>query len=335
MTDQIPDNPIIADAARFRKALLAQDLAVQRRLITTYQSIYSGMQDKITLLADEITKRGKMTASEAVRLARYKSLMTEIEQQTQGYSVYLKTELSTAARAALAQGVKDAKYITSTAMVSNGDITAYSLKTLDPRVIEQLLGFLSPDGALYKRIDQLPGWTAQQVSDSILDGVALGKNPATIAAGITKSMGVALTDSMRMVRTSQLWAYREASRATYAANSDVVEGWIWHSALDSRTCPSCIAMHGTKHPLSEPLNDHYNGRCAMVPITILNPDPQIETGEEWFNRQPESEQRQILGKGRFEAWRDGKFQLSEISKDQRDDVYGIMRTAAPLKELVK
>ena len=36
---------------------------------------------------------------------------------------------------------------------------------------------------------------------------------------------------------------------------------------DDRVCCSCLALHGTEFPLDETLDDHPNGRCAMIPVT--------------------------------------------------------------------
>ena len=277
MTDMTPDT-VIEASDRFRAGLISRDLVVQKRLISTYQSIYAGLQDKIELLTDEIIMKGlPMSRGQAVKMARYQSLLRAIEEEMRGYSIYLKTELSTAAKVALEQAVKDAKYITAQAVIADGGQIAVSqLNTLNPAVIEQLLGFLDPEGPLYANIDKLGKYTADRVSTAILDGVAIGKNPQVTARrifkDITKELGGTLTSAMRMVRTSQLYAYREASRATYLANGDVVEGWIWHAALDGRTCPACVAMHGTKHPLSERLNDHYNGRAEVQGNVILSDD---------------------------------------------------------------
>jgi len=109
---------------------------------------------------------------------------------------------------------------------------------------------------------------------------------------------------------------------------------------------SCVAQHGQEFNYDETLNDHHNGRCVPVPKTISYrdlgldlPDPvaPFETGEQWFARQPEAVQRQMMGVGKYEAWRGEKFdfrELSQISK-REDPVYGYLRVETPLKDLVK
>jgi hypothetical protein len=142
------------------------------------------------------------------------------------------------------------------------------------------------------------------------------------------ALGMSLTDAMRTMRTVQLWSYREATRANYVANGDVVSGWVWIADLEGDPCPACIAMHGTEHTNDEVLDDHYNGRCAMVPITITNPNlaEQIGTGSDWFAELPESKQAELLGKSGYEAYQNGA-PLSDFVHNEPNDVYGSMTTA--------
>jgi len=95
---------------------------------------------------------------------------------------------------------------------------------------------------------------------------------------------------------------------------------------------SCVAMHGTEHQLSEPLNDHHNGLCSMVPMVIGGRNPITESGEDWFNSQPESVQRQML-RSKYDVWREGRVGIAEMTTTHDDDVYGLMRTEASLVEL--
>ena len=43
----------------------------------------------------------------------------------------------------------------------------------------------------------------------------------------------------------------------------------------------------------------------------------------------------MLGKGAFEAWKEGKFTVGDISKTVQDDVWDTMRVPKTLKELAE
>ncbi len=120
---------------------------------------------------------------------------------------------------------------------------------------------------------------------------------------------------------------------TYVANGIVVHN-----------CLSCIAQHGSIHPITETLNDHHNGRCAPVPKTISYrdlgitgiPDPvaPFESGEDWFGKQPEATQRQAMGPAMFKAYKDNRFSFRDLSRPYQDEVYGELLREASLRDLL-
>lgn len=73
--------------------------------------------------------------------------------------------------------------------------------------------------------------------------------------------------------------------------------------------------------------------CAMLPLTPFGPQ-SITVGEDRFKELSEPVQKSILGKGKWEAWSGGKFAFTDIPKQTDDEVYGSMRVAKSLKELV-
>src|SRR5699024_8554490 len=129
--------------------------------------------------------------------------------------------------------------------------------------------------------------------------------------------------ALTIARTEQLDAYRDASRRHNLANRDVLQGWRWIADLSDRTCRSCLAMHGTDHPIQEagPI-DHHQGRCTRVPITKSWADLGVDADEppdatpnaaDWFEQQPEQVQRDILTNRGYEAWRAGDYPMSDWS----------------------
>lgn len=286
-----------------------------------YKRIAGDMDALIKLLTLE--KLG----ADVRRTTEFKRLMANIEASLNDWQTYMRMTVPQVAGQGILYGTEHAAEL----------VSAYEIKAafnkLNPMAIEKLLGYLEEGGPLYKKLELMSSYNTGLITDAILEGVAAGKNPKVIAANLTKNLGMALTDSLRTARTVQVWSYREANRASFIANSDVVEGWIWYATLDDDCCMSCVAMHGTKHTNDEVLDDHYNGKCVMVPV-VVGGNPGIQTGEDWFKGLSEDKQRSMMGAQYFEAYQGGAFNFLELSKEHTDDVYGFMRGVAPLYDLL-
>ena len=165
-------------------------------------------------------------------------------------------------------------------------------------------------------------------------GISGGLNPREAARRmVADTEGIFngnITRALVIARTEMLDAHRAAARAVDLANHDVLAGWQWYAKLDSRTCPSCIAQHGSLHEVDEPGPlDHHQGRCTRLPRTktwqelgfdINEPSGlDFESGPDWFSRQPEEVQRDILGPKRYEAWRAGGYPFDEWSQPRTSD----------------
>lgn len=326
----MPEN-ILDLAAKLRAALEQQNAAAVKRLVDAYGAIFNRLQGDIDALMLAIGEEG-MTSGQAQRLAQYTRLMRRTTDELRGYGQYVSVEMSAEMRAAMLKAEADAKILVKASYFGN-DAVLSGWNTVPASVVETITGFLDPDGPLYKRIAAMPDDVADKVAQAIIEGVGLGRNPKAIARDITRAFGGSLTDAMRMTRTAQIYGYREASRANYIANSDIVTGWVWNSALQpGRTCMSCVAMHGTEHPLSETLNDHYNGLCTMIPLVIGGRNPVTQSGEEWLKQQPEATQKAMM-RSKYDLWKEGRVSVADLTTARTDDVYGQMRGEPSLKEM--
>jgi hypothetical protein len=215
---------------------------------------------------------------------------------------------------------------------------------MDPLTVARAVSFVSDNSPLTAmlRSQYGQGW-ATVIAQQYVTGVALGQSPRAVARTLAQTITTAMpADLDRIIRTAQLWAYREANHATWR-QSGVTDGWVWSSALDSRTCGACWAMHGTVHPDSETLSDHHRGRCAPIPRlkptldytpTTLN----VPTGEQEFGRLSRGEQDRIADAGgwgpHLRAYRDGAIRFEQMSATRRDAIYGDMRVQPGLKSII-
>lgn len=154
---------------------------------------------------------------------------------------------------------------------------------------------------------------------SLIRGVAVGENPrkaaAQMLARVQGDFNGGLTRALTIARTEILDAYRSGAAAAQLANEDVLQGWVWQAQLDTRTCPSCWAQHGSKHALTElGPNDHQNGRCARLPVTkpwrdlgidLDEPESQLPDARTTFEALPRADQLTIMGPTRLAALDNG------------------------------
>lgn len=326
-------------SAKQRREIDKVDGETLSRLTEAYRAKYARMRTSTEALVAYIASKPDMSPAAIKKSKRYTELVDNIEQDLTDYSGYLRGEIDVTTRASLGTGETHALALIAAAGYAGRPV---NLNKLPVDVVNVMLKFLAPDSALYQRIQQLAPYHADQIASALVDAVTLGINPLVTGAEriepllniayatLQKSAGQALTDALRMARTSQLWAYRESSRSIYVANQDVVTGWYWSAELDSDTCMSCVAQHGTFHTLDEQLDDHYNGRCAMIPAVRGQPSPIQETGVEWFDGLSTGMQKQMMGPEFYQSWQDGKFAIEDMSRITEDPTYGHMHTVTPL-----
>lgn len=147
-----------------------------------------------------------------------------------------------------------------------------------------------------------------------------------------------------IVRTSVIGISNAARMETYRDNASVIKGVQWVATLDLRTCVDCAMRDGAAwdwdgNPISAhnflyeepPL--HVNCRCVYAPVlrsfkemdfddfdemsesTRASMDGQVPESlkfSEWFESLDADEQTEILGKGRYELYRDGKITFSDL-----------------------
>jgi hypothetical protein len=329
--------PTVLDlVAQYRSALARADTAAMTRIVGVYKSMYDRITPQIQALAD-VVSTGEYTTAQVYKLRQFIALQKSIQSELTDFTGYLRTDLQPLALKAAQMGDADA-YKTLKFIVGDRELIRVMFDRIPIETVYQMLTFLDPKGALYQRIGQLAPYHAEQVSQAIMDAVGMGVNPRQTArlimSAAEQSFGGGLTDALRTARTAQLYSYREATRANYAANSDVVTGWIWCAELDDLTCEACLAENGTRHDIEESLDGHYNCRCSPIPEVMGQNPVAMQTGEDWFNDQTEETQRSIMGDTKWEAWNAGQFQFSDMVKDTPNDVYGNMKTVTPLNELL-
>lgn len=311
--------------------ILAEADTVDAEALQTVAGVFGGMYDRISPQIELILRRLGDEPTQAEINKAIAEIQALLEAQLTGFSGYIENTLPQLEDTSKQLGLTHSLAI----------LSLFGIEGQTPADAIDILGnMLAPNSPLYKRLKMYGAYhadsIAQALKDIITNTLTTGQGQSLIANLMRQAELIitnALADAIRLVRTSLLYAYREATRLNYSANG--VSQWQWLAKLDDRVCMSCVVMHGTVHSIDESLNDHHNGRCAMIPIVDGILLIEENAGQTWFNGLGQAQQKAMMGKGRYEAWKAGNFELPQISTFYDDAVYGQMRRETSLKELVK
>lgn len=326
----MPTDPLTAVHSQFITDLAAQDQAASSKMLAVWSKAYSNIQIEIRKLNAKIEKAqilGQYSPAWAYQQNRLADIDATVVTQMTRLTNVAQGLITTNQSNAIVQGQLFAE---SSATAQLGAETMATVNVawgkLNPEAVEHIDGYLSDGSPLKTLLDQIPQQTANAIHQALVDGIVQGRNPRVTARIIKREATVPLVRAERIARTETMRAYREASLASMRTNSDIIGGWIWSASMSMRTCPICLAMNGTWHPLDEPMSSHISCRCIPVPSTkswsdILGdsgdglPDTSAhedeDRGWDFYQSLPVSKQNFIVGPG--------KRQLLQTLKDDGVD----------------
>lgn len=171
------------------------------------------------------------------------------------------------------------------------------------------------------------------------DGFILGQTSGQIIQSAANIISLQKNQIETLVRTSTNHLATQARNETIKENQDICDGYEWVATLDSRTSLICASRDGIIYPISDnPERSpkppaHYGCRSTIVPVVkpefdllsdedesrpFVGPDGRKGTVdgkltyEQWLRRQPESFQIDVLGRSRFELFRNQRLPLSRF-----------------------
>lgn len=194
-----------------------------------------------------------------------------------------------------------------------------------------------PDGG--KLMGQLiADWTKSErdaVTLAIRKGVVEGQTNSEIVRAIRGTKALKYNDGIlattqrharAVVNTAVQHVSSAARQEVFDANDDIVEGIIWLSTLDSKTCISCRTLDRMVFAMDKGPRPslHINCRCTFLPKLLPEYDkymqgatrPAIRDGEvqhvpgdesyyQWLKKQPAAFIDETLGPTRGKLFRDG------------------------------
>lgn len=310
--------PVTADTLRLMRALVVDlDQLIDRPLAelsraygTAWDAVSSQLLDALLELADEPITRSRVERSSRIASA-LQVIADQLDQLAAQSAVVITdavgqvTSISVAAQAAIAGSQLPA--------------AGYPLVSVNADVIGSIVARTSQQ--ITARTRPLAQAGQEAVRRALVQGAAASDNPVRVArnmARLARAGGVDLpmARATAIARTELLDASRAATQAWEQSNASTLQGWEWLSSRSATTCPSCWAMDGTLHELSETgPDDHPNGRCTRMVrtktwrelgIDLDEPDGVARiSAEDHFRSLPREQQLAVMGPARLQALDDG------------------------------
>ena len=369
--------PTIYDTIQdFQQRLLRDERRAAAQMVRVYAESWKRIRKKLERLQTEYERAQSQGQDVGLgwlyQQQRLSSMQALVAKELAHFAKYAEGSVSAQQARVIAESLQFSRDMTILSLGAEYDGQGrFAVKTLHKGAIEALIGATQQGSALDRLFRQIREDGAKAAEDALVQGIVLGYNPRKIAPLIRDALGVQLNRALTISRTEVMRAQRVATAENYKQNADVVKGWRWQAALTGNTCPVCISLHGSEHPLSETMSSHPNCRCTSTAITksweelgaefgfdfsaAEKVGPSFEeiakkyklsdeqkrmyaqwkmTGEAYFRGLSAEEQRKILGPAKWLAWKDGKFGFDALSRKTYSAVWGEGVRQASLVELL-
>ena len=344
-----PSPLVLQLAQQFRTQLLSRERRAATAMVRYYGESWRRLQRDVMQLRVDVESLRAMGEEPGRgmlwQLERARAIRSQAEREMAHFAAFAGDAITASQREAIIAGERNAHELLLASFPRDANLQI-SFSAMPRAAVEMLVGFLADGSPLKALIEAAVGEAADDFAQTMVTGLTAGWNPRKLARELRAKYGMGLTRSLRIARTEQLRAYRTASDESYKRSGVVIEKERM-SAQDTRVCLACIVLDGTRYPVEEPMDEHVQGRCVFVPITktwaemgIDAPEPDFsrELAQDWFARQDEATQQQMMtdsiGKGAYDAWKAGQFTLADIPKLRENSVWGDSWTPKGMGELL-
>lgn len=281
--------------------------------------VEQAIQAQVDALAYELANQpGTATMGQLVRSRRYQALLEQTREELRKYEDYLEPRIRSGQSDMITLALQHSQQAVNAVATEAQVVVPFN--RLPVSAVNSMVGLAGDGSPLRAVLNDAARVGPDAMAQELVNGIALGRNPIAVARrAIRMGLGQSFTRMQNIARTEQLRVYRQVALESYG-NSRIVIGYKRLSARDSRTCIACLAADGQFYPISHGFDEHPQGRCSLIPVLASVPPVVYEDGQTWFNRQPESVQREMLGRGRYDIWRRGDASLNDmISRSWSDD----------------
>jgi SPP1 gp7 family putative phage head morphogenesis protein len=333
----MPEPKVIQAINAQRANLLAHEADTMREMASRWMKVEDAIRADMLELAiylDELRLKGEaITPARLMQMDRYKALIADARAQHEQYSRWLADSLADDQRALVQQGITDAQGLITAAM-QDARLKSMIFDRINVSAVEFMIGFAADGSPLYDLLRASYPESVVRLTDALIQGIASGKGPRATAQRMVEDMAGNLDRALLIARTEQLRALRAGS-LEQMDQSGVVSGYIRRAQLTPATCPACLALDGKEQDTSEVFASHPACRCFAQPKLKYGKTPSFPSGVEWFETLDPDAQFTILGKSRYELFKNGQLDWGNVAKIHNDPVWGPTIKQGTIEDLTR
>ena len=303
----------------------ASTRALTARWAQAWQEIAAEWQDTITVILARKAAGTPLTPAQITQLARTQRALAMSAARLRELAEEIGPLLEPAVREVVERTADLTTGVAMSQMPPVDQRLLPSFTRVDKSALEQIIE--RSLGQIHASSLPLSDEAVDAMTSALIRAVPSGWHPDRAAREMLRrtrgGFNGGLTRAMRLARTEMVDAHRAANRAQNNANPTVT-AVVWTAQLSSRTCPSCLAKHGTEYPPDTPGPwDHQNGRCTFIPKTqtwaemgfpgIDEPPDVLPSAEDWIETNPH-DALAALGPDRYRMLTNGDITLADMAQ---------------------
>lgn len=322
----------------------ASTRALTARWAQAWQEIANEWQDTITVILARKAAGDQLSPAQITQLARTQRALAMTSSRLRELAAEIGPLLEPAVREVVERTADLTTGVAMSQMPPVDQRLLPSFTRVDKSALEQIIE--RSLGQIHASSLPLSDEAVDAMTSALIRAVPSGWHPDRAAREMLRrtrgGFNGGLTRAMRLARTEMLDAHRAANRAQNNANPTVT-AVVWTAQLSSRTCPSCLGMHGREYPPDTPGPwDHQNGRCTFIPKTktwaelgfpgIEEPPDVLPSAEDWIETNPH-DALAALGPDRYRMLTNGDITLRDMAQRVDNPDWRPSYQATPLTDL--
>lgn len=236
---------------QFDQKLLDKDIQTINQITKRYLDLIHTLDDKIDKLAGL-----KELSLNQLRLNEvYKDYIRDLTRRMESFGVYNANLIS----------VKQGEYIQLGLFATQSELSLISVnfQKLNVSALEWMIGNSMEGGRLYDLLVKSYPETVDKITKTLIESVAMGRNPVTTARLIKVDMAGNLSRALRISRTETIMSYRESSRQQMITSGLVSE---YERIEQPDCCSKCDEVNHKRYPLDTIFETHPNCRGTLIPV---------------------------------------------------------------------